>query len=109
MAEPDPALTCTGGHAQDAAPAASRYGSMPFIDHAKGKAYYRHWAAAEPRAAVIFLHGFGEHTGVYTATASPSTRPVLTCGPSTSSVTGSAPAPAAISARSRTVRRSPTR
>ena len=38
---------------------------MPFIDHAKGKAYYRHWAAAEPRAAVIFLHGFGEHTGVY--------------------------------------------
>ena len=27
------------------------------------RAYYRHWAAAEPRAAVIFLHGFGEHTG----------------------------------------------
>jgi len=38
---------------------------MPFIDHPKGHAYYRHWAAAEPRAAVIFLHGFGEHTGVY--------------------------------------------
>src|ERR1700748_1983428 len=38
---------------------------MPFIDHLKGRAYYRHWAAAEPRAAVIFLHGFGEHTGVY--------------------------------------------
>ena len=38
---------------------------MPFIDHQHGKAYYRHWAAAEPRAAVIFLHGFGEHTGVY--------------------------------------------
>ena len=38
---------------------------MPFIDHPKGRAYYRHWAAAEPRAAVIFLHGFGEHTGVY--------------------------------------------
>ena len=38
---------------------------MPFIEHPNGRAYYRHWAAAEPRAAVIFLHGFGEHTGVY--------------------------------------------
>src|SRR5262245_5428320 len=38
---------------------------MTFIDHPKGRAYYRHWAGAEPRAAVIFLHGFGEHTGVY--------------------------------------------
>ena len=27
--------------------------------------YYRHWAAARPRAAVIFLHGFGEHSGLY--------------------------------------------
>ncbi|MGV0735609.1 alpha/beta fold hydrolase [Mycobacterium syngnathidarum] len=38
---------------------------MPFIDHDRGRAYYRHWAAPQPRAAVIFLHGFGEHTGVY--------------------------------------------
>ena len=38
---------------------------MPFIDHERGRAYYRHWAASEPRAGVIFLHGFGEHTGVY--------------------------------------------
>lgn len=38
---------------------------MPFIEHENGRAYYRHWAAAEPRAAVIFLHGFGEHTGLY--------------------------------------------
>ena len=38
---------------------------MPFLDHERGRAYYRHWAAAEPRAAVIFLHGFGEHTGLY--------------------------------------------
>jgi alpha-beta hydrolase superfamily lysophospholipase len=38
---------------------------MPFIDHPKGRAYYRHWAAEKPRAAVVFLHGFGEHTGVY--------------------------------------------
>ena len=38
---------------------------MPFIEHDRGRAYYRHWAAAEPRAAVLFLHGFGEHTGLY--------------------------------------------
>ncbi|KUH74106.1 lysophospholipase [Mycolicibacterium novocastrense] len=38
---------------------------MPFIDHPKGRAYHRHWASAQPRAAVIFLHGFGEHTGLY--------------------------------------------
>ncbi|WP_422744451.1 alpha/beta fold hydrolase [Mycobacterium sp. WMMD1722] len=38
---------------------------MPFLDHERGRAYYRHWAAEHPRAAVIFLHGFGEHTGVY--------------------------------------------
>jgi alpha-beta hydrolase superfamily lysophospholipase len=38
---------------------------MPFIEHERGRAYYRHWAAAEPRAAIIFLHGFGEHTGLY--------------------------------------------
>jgi len=38
---------------------------MPFFDHARGSVYYRHWAAADPRAAVIFLHGFGEHTGLY--------------------------------------------
>ncbi|CAA0080728.1 Monoacylglycerol lipase [Mycolicibacterium vanbaalenii] len=38
---------------------------MPFIEHERGRAYYRHWAAAEPTAAVVFLHGFGEHTGLY--------------------------------------------
>lgn len=38
---------------------------MPFFDHPKGRVYYRHWPAATPRAAVIFLHGFGEHTGLY--------------------------------------------
>ena len=39
--------------------------AMPFLEHPKGRAYYRHWAAEDPRAAVVFLHGFGEHTGVY--------------------------------------------
>lgn len=38
---------------------------MPFLETTDGRAYYRHWAAEAPRAAVIFLHGFGEHTGVY--------------------------------------------
>ena len=38
---------------------------MPFLETDAGRAYYRHWAAPDPRAAVIFLHGFGEHTGLY--------------------------------------------
>jgi alpha-beta hydrolase superfamily lysophospholipase len=38
---------------------------MPFLETDDGRAYYRHWAAVEPRATVIFLHGFGEHTGLY--------------------------------------------
>jgi alpha-beta hydrolase superfamily lysophospholipase len=38
---------------------------MPFIDTEYGQAYYRHWPAAEAKAAIVFLHGFGEHTGLY--------------------------------------------
>src|SRR3954470_20452867 len=42
---------------------------MPFLESgspdSEGRAYYRHWAVPDPRAAVIFLHGFGEHTGLY--------------------------------------------
>lgn len=38
---------------------------MPTFDTEHGPVYYRHWPAAEPRAAVVFLHGFGEHTGLY--------------------------------------------
>jgi len=38
---------------------------MPFFDHERGQVYYRHWAIPDPRVAVIFLHGFGEHTGLY--------------------------------------------
>ena len=38
---------------------------MPFLETTDGRAYYRHWAAEAPHAAVVFLHGFGEHTGVY--------------------------------------------
>jgi len=38
---------------------------MPFLDTDADRAYYRHWAAEQPRAAVVFLHGYGEHTGLY--------------------------------------------
>lgn len=38
---------------------------MPFFDHHLGRIYYRHWDAEDPRAAVVFLHGFGEHCGLY--------------------------------------------
>ena len=41
---------------------------MPFLDitsPSSERAYYRHWAAENPSSAVVFLHGFGEHTGLY--------------------------------------------
>ena len=38
---------------------------MPFLDDDRGRVYYRHWPAPNPVAAVIFLHGFGEHSGLY--------------------------------------------
>ena len=39
---------------------------MPYFDGSTGKVYFRAWRAAAPRsAAVIFLHGFGEHSGLY--------------------------------------------
>jgi alpha-beta hydrolase superfamily lysophospholipase len=38
---------------------------MPFLESGDTRAYYRHWAAGDPRAALVFLHGFGEHTGLY--------------------------------------------
>jgi len=38
---------------------------MPFFDGTAGRVYYRHWAQPNPRAALVFLHGFGEHSGLY--------------------------------------------
>lgn len=38
---------------------------MPFFETDRGPVNYRHWSAPDPRAAVVFLHGFGEHTGLY--------------------------------------------
>ena len=39
---------------------------MPFFDGATGRVYFKSWKSAEqPKAAVKFLHGFGEHAGLY--------------------------------------------
>jgi len=39
---------------------------MPYFDGVTGRVYYRAWRAPAPRtAAVVFLHGFGEHSGLY--------------------------------------------
>lgn len=39
---------------------------MPTFDGAVGRVYYKAWRVPEPRAAaVVFLHGFGEHSGLY--------------------------------------------
>jgi alpha-beta hydrolase superfamily lysophospholipase len=43
---------------------------MPFLDHPAGPVHYRRWAAGDARAAVVFLHGFGENTGLYDRYAS---------------------------------------
>lgn len=38
---------------------------MPHFDSEHGRIYYRHWAATDPHAVVVFLHGFGENTSFY--------------------------------------------
>lgn len=39
---------------------------MPYFDGIAGRTYFKAWRAVPPRsAAVIFLHGFGEHSGLY--------------------------------------------
>ena len=39
---------------------------MPTFDGATGRVYYKAWRVPAPRtAAVVFLHGFGEHSGLY--------------------------------------------
>ncbi len=39
---------------------------MPFFDGVSGHVYYKAWRVGSPRvAAVVFLHGFGEHSGLY--------------------------------------------
>jgi alpha-beta hydrolase superfamily lysophospholipase len=38
---------------------------MPFFDGVDGAVYYKAWRAADPRASLVLLHGFGEHSGMY--------------------------------------------
>ncbi len=81
---------------------------MPFIEHNGERIYYRHWAAAEPRAAVVFLHGFGEHTGLYHRYGFALNAAGIDLWAVARSATGCPRAPAATSAPSRTARRSPS-
>ena len=38
---------------------------MTFFDGARGRMFYRNWLVDDPAATVVFLHGFGEHSGLY--------------------------------------------
>ncbi|TGR92564.1 alpha/beta fold hydrolase, partial [bacterium M00.F.Ca.ET.191.01.1.1] len=38
---------------------------MPRFEGASGQVYYRHWAPLKPTAQIVFLHGYGEHSGLY--------------------------------------------
>lgn len=38
---------------------------MPRFPGVTGDVYYRHWTVPDPRARVVFVHGFGEHSGLY--------------------------------------------
>jgi len=39
---------------------------MPVFDGVAGRVYYKAWRVPAPRtAAIVFLHGFGEHSGLY--------------------------------------------
>ena len=73
---------------------------MPYFDGVAGRVHYRHWPADAPQAAVIFLHGFGEHSGLYERLAGELTRAGSSCGRSTRSATACPKARAGWSARS---------
>jgi alpha-beta hydrolase superfamily lysophospholipase len=39
---------------------------MPYFDGDGGRVHYRTWVTrSEPEATIVFLHGFGEHSGLY--------------------------------------------
>jgi acylglycerol lipase len=43
---------------------------MPYFDGCRGRIYHSSWLPdAEPRSAVLLLHGYGEHLGLYDALA----------------------------------------
>ena len=38
---------------------------MPFFEGATDRVYFRHWRVSNPDAVIVFLHGYGEHSGLY--------------------------------------------
>ncbi len=38
---------------------------MPTFPGSRGEVHYREWLATDPVASYVFLHGFGEHSGLY--------------------------------------------
>jgi alpha-beta hydrolase superfamily lysophospholipase len=38
---------------------------MPYFDGVTGQTYYKRWNAPRPKAVIVFLHGYGEHSGFY--------------------------------------------
>ncbi len=38
---------------------------MPYFNGIDGRVHYRSWIVPNPNAGVVFLHGFGEHSGLY--------------------------------------------
>lgn len=38
---------------------------MPYFDGAKGRVYFKRWRSGHTDAVIVFLHGYGEHSGFY--------------------------------------------
>lgn len=38
---------------------------MPHFTGVAGRVYYRFWEVPDARAGIVFLHGYGEHSGLY--------------------------------------------
>ncbi len=63
---------------------------MPTFGGVTGRVYYRAWRVPAPRsAAVVFLHGFGEHSGLYHRLGNALNNAGIELWPSTRSATGS--------------------
>lgn len=40
-------------------------GPMPFFEGSRGRVHYRRWPSPDSRVSLVFLHGRGQHTGLY--------------------------------------------
>jgi len=62
---------------------------MPTFGRLTGRVYYKAWRVPAPRAAAaVFLHGFGEHSGLYHRLGNALNGAGIDCGRSTRSATG---------------------